>query len=51
MDLQNVWWYPHNKKVYEGLRGALEFLYSKRKEKKLAGGVSLVQVFLRTFRK
>jgi acyl-CoA reductase-like NAD-dependent aldehyde dehydrogenase len=48
---QNMWWYPHNKKVYEGLKGALEFLYSKRIGKRLTGGVQLARVFLRTFKK
>ncbi|MGD1044548.1 MAG: aldehyde dehydrogenase family protein [Bacteroidota bacterium] len=48
---KNMWWYPHNKKVYEGLKGGLEFLYSKRIEKKLTGGLRLVQVFFRTFQK
>ena len=48
---KNMWWYAHNKKVYEGLKGALEFLYSRRIGKKLTGGLQLVQVFLRTFKK
>jgi len=48
---KNMWWHPHNKKVYEGLRGALEFLYSKKLGKKLSGGLRLVQVFFRTFQK
>ncbi len=48
---KNMWWYPHNKKVYEGLKGAIEFLYSKRPGKKLTGGLRLLKVFLRTFKK
>ena len=48
---KNMWWYPHNKKVYEGLKGALEFLYSKEPGKRLKGGLRLVQVFLRTFQR
>jgi acyl-CoA reductase-like NAD-dependent aldehyde dehydrogenase len=48
---KNMWWYPHNKKVYEGLRGGLEFLYSKRQGKKIIGGLRLLKVFLRTFKK
>jgi acyl-CoA reductase-like NAD-dependent aldehyde dehydrogenase len=48
---KNMWWHPHNKKVYEGLRGALEFLYSKRLGKRMIGGIRLVKVFLRTFQK
>jgi succinate-semialdehyde dehydrogenase/glutarate-semialdehyde dehydrogenase len=48
---KNMWWYPHNKKVYEGLKGALEFLYSKEPGKRLKGGLRLVKVFLRTFQR
>ena len=48
---KNMWWYPHNKKVYEGLRGALEFLYSKKIGKRMTGGLRLVKVFVRTFQK
>jgi acyl-CoA reductase-like NAD-dependent aldehyde dehydrogenase len=48
---KNMWWYPHTKKVYNGLKGGLEFLYAKKTQKKLQGGIKLVQVFLRTFRK
>jgi succinate-semialdehyde dehydrogenase/glutarate-semialdehyde dehydrogenase len=48
---KNMWWHPHNKKVYEGLKGALEFLYSKNMGKRMSGGLRLVKVFLRTFQK
>ena len=48
---KNMWWHPHNKKVYEGLRGALEFLYSKNFGKRVTGGIKLTKVFLRTFQK
>ena len=48
---KNMWWHPHNKKVYEGLKGGLEFLYSKRMKKRLQGGIKLGQVFFRTFQK
>jgi succinate-semialdehyde dehydrogenase/glutarate-semialdehyde dehydrogenase len=48
---KNMWWYPHNKKVYEGLKGGLEFLYSKKMKNRLQGGTSLTQVFFRTFKK
>ncbi|MFH0988396.1 MAG: aldehyde dehydrogenase family protein [bacterium] len=46
---KNMWWYPHNKAVYEGLRGALYFLYSKDLLLRIRGGMKLVRVFLRTF--
>jgi succinate-semialdehyde dehydrogenase/glutarate-semialdehyde dehydrogenase len=48
---KNMWWYPHSKKVYEGMKGAIDFLYSKNIGRKLKGGMRLVKVFLRTFQK
>jgi acyl-CoA reductase-like NAD-dependent aldehyde dehydrogenase len=48
---KNMWWYPHNKKVYNGLKGAMEFLYADKLGKKLLGGLKLTKVFLRTFQK
>ena len=48
---KNMWWYPHNKIVYEGLKGTLEFLYSKQIGIKMSGGIKMVRVFLRTFQK
>jgi acyl-CoA reductase-like NAD-dependent aldehyde dehydrogenase len=48
---KNMWWYPHNKKVYEGLKGGMDFLYSKEFGKKMYGGIRLMKVFLRTFQK
>jgi acyl-CoA reductase-like NAD-dependent aldehyde dehydrogenase len=47
---KNMWWYPHNRKVYEGLRGALEFLYSKNMKKRILGSLRLIKVFMRSFR-
>jgi acyl-CoA reductase-like NAD-dependent aldehyde dehydrogenase len=48
---KDMWWYPHNKKVYEGLKGAIEFLYSKKLGNRLVGGIRLIKVFLRTFKR
>ncbi len=48
---KNMWWYPHTIEVYEGLRGAIHFLYSKQLLKKIEGGVKLLKVFVRTFQK
>ena len=48
---KNMWWHPHNKKVYEGLKGGLEFLYAKEFGKKVSGGIRLMKVFIRTFQK
>lgn len=48
---RNMWWHPHNKKVYEGMKGAVKFLYSKRIGEKITGGLRLIKVFSRTFKK
>ena len=26
---QNIWWHPHEKKIYDGIMGAIKFLYGK----------------------
>jgi acyl-CoA reductase-like NAD-dependent aldehyde dehydrogenase len=44
---RNMWWYPHSKKVYDGLLGALHLLYGGGP--RLRGAVKLTAVFLRTF--
>jgi acyl-CoA reductase-like NAD-dependent aldehyde dehydrogenase len=48
---KNMWWHPHDKKVYDGLKGAMEFLYSKNLGKRLRGGLRLMKVLFRTFQK
>lgn len=46
---RNMWWYPHNFSVFEGLRGAIELLYSKSIPVKFNGAIKLIKTFLRTF--
>jgi succinate-semialdehyde dehydrogenase/glutarate-semialdehyde dehydrogenase len=46
---RNMWWYPHNKAVYEGLKGGIDFLYAKSVPVKFDGMMKLVKTFLRTF--
>jgi succinate-semialdehyde dehydrogenase/glutarate-semialdehyde dehydrogenase len=46
---RNMWWYPHNKTVYDGLKGAMHFLYGKDFFTKVSGLSKLVKVFLRSF--
>ena len=48
---KNMWWYPHNRRVFDGLLGGLHVLYSKSLGKRLAGVVKLVPVFFRSFQK
>lgn len=48
---KNMWWYPHNKKVYNGLKGGLTFLYGRGLGKRIVGAFRFVTVFLRTFKR
>ena len=48
---KNMWWHPHSKQVYEGLKGGMHFLYSKNLSLRFKGMINLVKVFLRSFRK
>jgi succinate-semialdehyde dehydrogenase/glutarate-semialdehyde dehydrogenase len=47
---KNMWWYPHDRAVYEGHVGGIEFLYGKGWKRRFEGLVRLVKTFLRTFR-
>ena len=44
-----MWWYPHNRSVYEGLKGALVALYGRGLLRRLGGAGRMVRTFLRTF--
>lgn len=47
---KNMWWYPHDRSVYDGLKGALNLLYARSLQLKFEGAISLVKTFLRSFR-
>lgn len=47
---KNMWWYPHDKSVYDGLKGALQFLFSRSLEQRFTGTINLVKTFMRSFR-
>jgi succinate-semialdehyde dehydrogenase/glutarate-semialdehyde dehydrogenase len=45
---KNMWWHPHGKAVYDGVRGIIDLLYGKRVQR--ADGLGeLVKLFPRTF--
>ncbi|MBE2279940.1 MAG: aldehyde dehydrogenase family protein [Ignavibacteriaceae bacterium] len=48
---KNMWWYPHNQDVFNGLKDAMKFLYGKNLGEKAGAIPGLLKVFLRTFRK
>jgi succinate-semialdehyde dehydrogenase/glutarate-semialdehyde dehydrogenase len=48
---KNMWWYPHSKKVYDGLLGVLPLLYGRGIAQRLRGGARVLGTFARTFQK
>jgi hypothetical protein len=48
---KNMWWYPHSKKIYDGIKGMLDFLFSHNMGKRITGSMKLMSIFMRTFTK
>jgi len=48
---RNMWWYPHGKEVYEGLKGALNLLYAPNTALRLQGMIKTLKLFAKTFQK
>jgi succinate-semialdehyde dehydrogenase/glutarate-semialdehyde dehydrogenase len=48
---RNMWWYPHDRSVYDGLKGAMEALHGRGLGKRVRGLVRLVRTFTRSFRR
>ena len=46
---RNMWWYPHNKAVYEGLKSALTFLYGRGLFTRAGALVRVMRLFMRSF--
>lgn len=46
---RNFWWHPHGPHIYEGVRGVVDFLYSRQLKRRLSGLCKLLRVFPRTF--
>jgi len=47
--VKNMWWYPHGKKTYAGLEGALDFLFATFPPRRLVGAVRLARLFVARF--
>jgi succinate-semialdehyde dehydrogenase/glutarate-semialdehyde dehydrogenase len=43
---RNIFWYPHSPMVYEGLSGAMDFLFSRSLFRKICGAAALIRLFL-----
>lgn len=46
---KNMWWYPHSKEVYDGLKGALHALYAKDIGTRLEGLSKTTKLFVKCF--
>lgn len=46
---RNMWWHPFSPKIYHGVRGILEFLYSPQPWRRFGGARQLLRLFPRTF--
>jgi hypothetical protein len=44
-----MWWYPHNRSVYEGLKGSIVALHGRGLFRRLGGMGRLVRTFMRSF--
>jgi acyl-CoA reductase-like NAD-dependent aldehyde dehydrogenase len=47
---RNMWWYPHDRRLYEGLRGALDALYARGLIRRLKGMARLLKIVPRYFK-
>jgi succinate-semialdehyde dehydrogenase/glutarate-semialdehyde dehydrogenase len=48
---RQMWWYPHSRGVYAGLRGIIDTLYGRGLRRRLSGLGRLVRLFARVLRK
>jgi len=48
---KNMWWYPHGKEIYDGLKGVLNFLYAPAVNSRLRGMLVMLKLFMRTFQR
>ncbi len=46
---RNMWWQPYSRKVYAGLKGLMEFLYSPSLSRRFGGLFRLLKIFPRYF--
>jgi acyl-CoA reductase-like NAD-dependent aldehyde dehydrogenase len=48
---KNLWWHPFNKKIYDGIKGVLQFMYGNRFLIRLSGARNLIRIVPRIFLK
>jgi acyl-CoA reductase-like NAD-dependent aldehyde dehydrogenase len=48
---RNMWWYPHDRSVYEGLKGAIVALHGRGLFRRIGAAGRMIRTFMRTFRR
>jgi len=48
---KDMWWYPHGREVYDGLKGVLNFLYAGGWAARVRGMTEMIKLFSRTFKR
>ncbi|MFH1528142.1 MAG: aldehyde dehydrogenase family protein [Bacteroidota bacterium] len=48
---KELWWHPFSKKLFDGLKGILEFQFSTSIEKKVTGLTAFLKIVMRVFKK
>ena len=48
---RNMWWYPHDRSVYEGMKAAMVALHGRGLFRRLGAAGRMLRTFMRTFRK
>jgi succinate-semialdehyde dehydrogenase/glutarate-semialdehyde dehydrogenase len=48
---RQMWWYPHSRATYTGLKGTMDALYGRGLSRRLSGVARLVRLFLGVLRK
>jgi len=46
---RNMWWYPHGKGVYEGLKSALTLLYGRGLFMRVGSLARVIRLYMRSF--
>ncbi len=46
---KNMWWHPHGKSVYDGIRGIIDLLYANEAGARMSGISRFAKLFPRTF--
>jgi hypothetical protein len=46
---RNPWWHPYSQKIYQGIEGAIDFLFARRISERIAGLWKFLKIVPRMF--